>query len=172
MLRASTLAALALGASALVQAGHAARVQGWTYDEPIHLAWSERLLATGEWERESRERFNSKTPIVIPSVLAARASGAADVARTRFAARLPTVAWLAALLGLVFAVGRERFGPAAGGLAAAACALDPNLVANASLVTVDVPFAAATLLLLWSAVRAFERPSAGRAVLAGAAFGL
>ena len=64
-------------AFALAQAGYSAWDQGWAIDERVHLEWSRRLLATGEDERESRPRFDSKTPIVIPNVLAMKAAQAA-----------------------------------------------------------------------------------------------
>src|SRR5438067_10773448 len=100
--------ALVLAAAAVGHALFSAAREGWTYDEPIHLQWSERLLDSGRAERASQERFNSKTPIMVPGVLArkvARAAGVEGDAFVRFAARVPTAFWLAALLGLVYAAG-------------------------------------------------------------------
>ena len=62
---------------ALAQAGYSAWDQGWAIDERVHLEWSRRLVTTGEDERESRPRFDSKTPVVIPNVLAMKAAQAA-----------------------------------------------------------------------------------------------
>jgi len=110
------VAALVLAAAALGHALVSAAREGWTYDEPIHLQWSERFLESGVTERASQERFNSKTPIMVPGVLArkaARALGVQDEAASRFAARLPTAAWLAALLALVWAAGRAIGPPCA-----------------------------------------------------------
>src|SRR5436190_14600938 len=101
--RAAVLAVLVLAAAAVGHALVSAAREGWTYDEPIHLQWSERLLDSHVTERASQERFNSKTPIMVPGVLArkaARAAGIRDEGALRFAARVPTAVWLAALLGL------------------------------------------------------------------------
>jgi hypothetical protein len=174
--RPATARVLALAVAALA-AGHAlwsSAVLGWTYDELIHLQWSERLLDTGVGERLSQERFNSKTPIMVPAVLArkaARAAGARDEAVLRLAARLPSVLWLAALLGLTYAAGRQ-IGPAPAVLALVASALDPNLVAHASLATADVPFACATMASLLGAYRLWTAPSLRHALLLGGALGV
>src|SRR5262245_41305075 len=69
----------AVAAVALASATYSAWAQGWTYDEPVHLLWSRRLLETGVSERDSQERFNSKTPVTIPNVLAEKAARAAGL---------------------------------------------------------------------------------------------
>ena len=165
--------ALALAAGAVGHALWSAGQEGWTYDEAFHLQWAERFLDTGVSERVSQERFNSKTPIMLPAVLAvkaARASGVTDADTLRLFARAPSVVWLALLLGLVYAAGRP-LGPLAGALAVCGAALDPNLVAHASVATSDVPFACVTLATILAAHRLAERPSLGRAVVLGAALG-
>jgi len=89
----------------------------------------ERFLETGVTERASQERFNSKTPIMVPGVLArkaARALGVVDASALRFAARIPSCLWLVLLLALVFAAGR-RVSPTAGALAAIAAALEDEV---------------------------------------------
>jgi 4-amino-4-deoxy-L-arabinose transferase-like glycosyltransferase len=157
---------------ALANALWSAWDQGWTYDEPFHLDWSERLLATGEGERDSQQRYNSKTPLTIVNVLArnaAAAAGVADPRALRFAARLPTVGWLALLLAAIGWYARRWFGAAAGLLALAAAALEPNLVAHGSLVTVDVAYALATLLVLAAGLAFAEDPSPARGALLGLA---
>jgi 4-amino-4-deoxy-L-arabinose transferase-like glycosyltransferase len=166
--------ALALATAAVSHALWSAGQEGWTYDEAFHLQWSERLLDEGITERESQERFNSKTPIMVPAVLArkaAQAAGVTDPARLRFAARAPSSVWLVLLLALVCAAGRQ-IGPLPAALAVGAAALDPNLAAHASLATADVPFACATVATLLAAYRLWMRPSPGRALLLGAALGL
>jgi 4-amino-4-deoxy-L-arabinose transferase-like glycosyltransferase len=160
---------------ALANALWSAWDQGWTYDEPFHLEWSQRLLETGEGERDSQQRFNSKTPITLVNVLAQKAAAAVGVdsdRALRFAARLPSVGWLALLLAATAACARRWFGPTAGLLALTAAALEPNLVAHASLVTVDVAYALATLLVLAAGLGFAEKPSAGRGALLGLALGL
>ncbi|HEU0107520.1 MAG TPA: glycosyltransferase family 39 protein [Vicinamibacteria bacterium] len=166
--------ALALASGAVGHALWSAAREGWTYDEAFHLTWSERFLDTGVSERTSQERLNSKTPIMVPAVLArkaARAAGVTDAGALRFFARAPSALWLALLLGLVYAAGRE-VGPLVGALAVAATALDPNLAAHASLATADLPYACATLATLLAAHRLWTTPSLGRAALFGAALGL
>jgi 4-amino-4-deoxy-L-arabinose transferase-like glycosyltransferase len=166
---------LALSTVALGQTLHAARVQGWTYDEAFHLAWTERLWTTGEWERASTARFNTRTPIVLGNVLAKRAAprlGLEDPARQRFAARLPSALWLAGLLFLVWQTSRRWLGERAAVLATGACTLDPNLVAHASLATVDAAYAFATVATLGAAALFFERPGPRRGAILGGALGL
>ena len=163
--------ALALAAGAVGQALWAAGQQGWTYDEAFHLQWSERFLDDGVSERASQERFNSKTPIMLPGVLArklARAAGVTDAGALRLFARAPSAIWLALLFGLVYAAGRA-LGPMTGALAVAGAALDPNLVAHASLATSDLPFACATLATILSAYRFWARPTSARGAILGAA---
>jgi 4-amino-4-deoxy-L-arabinose transferase-like glycosyltransferase len=166
--------AVALAAGAVGQALWAAGQQGWTYDEAFHLQWSERFLDDGVSERVSQERFNSKTPITLPNVLArklARAAGVTDAGALRLFARAPSAIWLALLFGVVYAIGRE-LGPVMGALAVAGAALDPNLIAHASLATSDVPFACATLATILCAYRFWTRPTPARAALLGAALGV
>jgi 4-amino-4-deoxy-L-arabinose transferase-like glycosyltransferase len=166
---------LALSLLALFQTLYAARVQGWTYDEPFHLAWTERLWTTGEWERASTARFNSRTPIVLANVLARRAAQAAgvqDPERLRFAARCPSALWLLGLLALVWIFSRRFFDERTAVLATSACALDPNLIAHASLTTVDTAYAFATVAALAAAAFFFVQPGARRGALLGAALGL
>lgn len=163
---------------ATASVGHAlwsAWEQGWTYDEAYHLGWSERFLDTGVTERVSHERFNSKTPIMVPGVLARkalRAAGVSDPQVLRFAARVPSAAWLALLLGLVFGAGRAWLGTGAAALATSAAALDPNLAAHGSLATADMPYAFAVLATLVCALAFWTRPSGRAAALLGAALGL
>jgi 4-amino-4-deoxy-L-arabinose transferase-like glycosyltransferase len=165
--------ALALATGAVGHALWSAGQEGWTYDEAFHLSWAERFLDTGVSERSSQERFNSKTPIMLPGVLAvkaARAAGVTDADTLRLVARAPSAVWLALLLALVYGAGRG-LRPVAGALAVAGAALDPNLAAHASLATSDVPFACITLATILAARRLAERPSPGRAAVLGAALG-
>ncbi|HEY4230764.1 MAG TPA: phospholipid carrier-dependent glycosyltransferase, partial [Thermoanaerobaculia bacterium] len=87
-------------------------------------------------------------------------------------ARAPFLAVLAALLVLVFAAARSRYGPAAALFAAALCAFDPNLVAHAGVVHTDLGAALGFLasVLSWEAAR--RRPTAARLALAAVCLGL
>jgi 4-amino-4-deoxy-L-arabinose transferase-like glycosyltransferase len=171
-MRAATLAAVAF---ALANAGWSAWSQGWTYDEPFHLRWTERMLDTAVTERTSVQRFNSKTPATLPNVLlvkAARAAGVQEERALRLAARLPSVGWLVLMLGGVFALARPAFGEDAAMLAVIATALDPNVVAHASLATVDEACAATVVGTLACAAAYARLPSPGRAAALGFALGL
>jgi hypothetical protein len=111
LVRVVAAAAVAFGlAAALASAWH----QGETYDEPAHLAWSRRLLDTGETERTSVLHYNSKTPVSVLNVLARqgtrRVFSVRDPQVLRFASRVPNVAWLAVLLLAVFRLSRPRLG--------------------------------------------------------------
>lgn len=170
-LRALTLLALAFGLSSVVWA---AWEQDLTYDEPTHLQWSRRLLEERVSERRSDPMWNSKTPVMIPNVLAKKAGRAAGLSGGRaltFCARLPGFFWYAALLLAVFLLARRLAGPLAAHLAAIAAALDPNLVANAAVATVDAPYTLATLLALAAGLRYAEQPGLARAALVGLALG-
>ena len=166
---------LAIVALALVSATGAAWTQGWTYDEPFHLLWSQRLLDSRVTERESQHRLNSKTPVMLAGVVArklARATLGDDPKRLRLAARLPSVVWLAALLGATFVLARRAAGEPAALIATAGTALDPSLVAHGSLATVDVPYVVATLATLATVLGFARAPSPRRGMLVGAALGL
>jgi 4-amino-4-deoxy-L-arabinose transferase-like glycosyltransferase len=150
--------------------------QGETYDEPAHIAYARRLVETGETERLSVLHYNSKTPGSVPNAIARQAAkqwlGVRGPDRLLFFARLPTVLTLALLLAAVFVIGRRFLGEAAAGLATTACALDPNLIANSSVATVDALYAMATLLTLGAVLWTVERPSVGRVAAVGATLGL
>src|SRR5262249_20288529 len=57
-------------------------------------------------------------------------------------------------------------------LATAACGLDPNLIANSAVATVDTPYALATVLAIASALGLAEQVSPWRGLALGAALGL
>lgn len=170
----TALAALATAFS-LAAALAAARTSDWTYDEPHHLEYSERLLDRRISERDSAERFNSKTPVSLLNVLARRtafALGVGDGGSLLFASRLPTVAALLATIAATWLGARWLLGARAAALAATCVALDPSLIAHGSLITVDVYYAFAHLLTLLCAVAARRRPTLPRALALGAALGL
>lgn len=170
------LIALALAASC-VGLGHtlyAAWQQDWTYDEPYHMQWARRLLLERVSERKSDPLWNSKTPIMIPYVLAkdaGRALGATDGRALSFWARMPGALCFAVVLSATFLFARRRLGEATGALAVLCLALDPNLIAHSAVATVDAPYTLATLLTLMAAVRYSERPTHARALAIGLALG-
>ncbi|HET7292816.1 MAG TPA: glycosyltransferase family 39 protein [Vicinamibacteria bacterium] len=168
-------AALAAVIAGLVCVLLAAWRQDVTYDEPSHLGWSRRLWDQGVTERQSSLLYNSKTPVTLLNVVTEKAAAGAGFGSERgqiVAARLPGLFWFALTAALTWALARRLAGEWAGAAAAALVALDPSLAANASVTTVDVPFAAASLLVLLAALRFGEDPRGGGAVLLGAALGL
>lgn len=166
------LARLACGLAVAHALFGAARAD-WTYDEAFHLRWSERLAFEGEDTRDDHARYNSKTPVSIPNAVAQRAARAVGLApeAQRFAARLPTVVLLAALLWAVGALARRLTGELAAPLARLFAALDPNLIAHGSLATVDVAYALAVVLGALAFLHAAERPGLWRAARLGVACG-
>ena len=132
-------------------AGFSAWQQDLTTDEPIHLEWSRRLLEQRVTDRGALH-FNSKTPVVIPNVLARqtvrRWADTRDLRLLTFAARVPTLLWHLLLLLSVFLLTRSFVSPTAAYLATTGAALEPNLMAHASIATVDAAYALATLVTL------------------------
>src|SRR5262245_44436244 len=109
------LIACACAAFALLSAGYAAWVEDWTFDEPFHPRWAERLWDEGVTERGSAERFDTKTPVMIPNVLARRAAEHAVPNHrrlARWAARAPGLVWLGLTLAAVALLASQEFSPA------------------------------------------------------------
>jgi hypothetical protein len=138
-----------------------------TTDEPVHLAAGVEIVreGTGRWNPEHPPLAKALAglaltgldvkpagdPIANPShaglLLGFLFENLTPAETILFRARLPFVALFLALL---FAVRREagrRFGTAAGGVALAFAALDPNLIAHAGVVHTDL---AVTLFLVLS----------------------
>jgi predicted ribosomally synthesized peptide with SipW-like signal peptide len=150
---------LALGCAllALASVTVAAWTQDSTIDEPFHIDYARLLVAGEPLTREGI--YNSKTPALVPSVWAGNLAIRAGVPvskQLQAITRLTTALYFVALLAAVFFFVRSLAGPPAGWIAVLCCSLEPNLVAHASLNTVDVAFALANLLALW-AMLAFAR---------------
>jgi hypothetical protein len=88
--------------------------------------------------------------------------------RVRLAAALFTL--LLALL--VFLAGQEMFGTAAGFIALALLAFDPNLLAHGATVTTDVGITCFMFATVYAFYRYTKAPSVSRLLLTGLAFGL
>lgn len=95
-----------------------------------------------------------------------------DAERIVFLARLPVMGLTLLLVGLVYRWAAERFGPWGGVLAAAFCALDPNILAHGRLSTTDVGGAFFIFLAAYALWRALRHPSRWQIVGAGLAMGL
>ncbi len=152
----------------------AIRADGTTLDEPAHLAYGERGLARGTFERDYG-MLNSKMPVsvlnALPVAAAERLGLALPDERRIQLGRLPTVALGAMLAWLVWHWARTLFGFGGGMLALFLCTFCPNLLAHSHLVTTD----AATALGMFAATYAFwryrQRPGGRRLAVAAAAFG-
>ena len=155
------LVAVAVGAS---QAWH------WTptFDEPNHLEMGRRILEDGDWSRFD----NSKMPVSVLNAAPALLAQEADPRLRWWLARLPQLGWLCGAALLVFAWARRFAPPVAAVGAAALAAWDPNLLAHGALVTTDLPCTFFVLACSLTLLRTLERPTHGRAALAGLAFGL
>jgi hypothetical protein len=145
-----------------------------TFDETHHIEYARRIV-DGKVPARSEGWYNSKTPALIPGVWAERLAIGAGVShpkRLQTITRLTAALYFVALLFIVFFFTRRFAGPQAAWLAVLCCSLEPNLIAHAALNTVDVAFAAASLLALW-AIAAFGRQAGWLTALGlGGALGL
>jgi 4-amino-4-deoxy-L-arabinose transferase-like glycosyltransferase len=151
----------------------AMRVDGATADEPRHLEYGARALASGTFLRDPT--FNSKMPVSVLNALPVALAGrgrALSGSQELFLARLPSLLLGLLLGGLVWSWARELFGVWSGALALFLYTFCPNILAHSHLVTTDI----ATALALFAAAYAFwrylEKPGRGRLWAAAAAFGL
>lgn len=87
-------------------------------------------------------------------------------------ARLPIIGLGLMLAALVFRWASVRFGPWGGLLAAAFCALDPNILAHERLSTTDLGGTLFAFLAAYALWRALRRPSPRRTLWAGITLGL
>jgi Dolichyl-phosphate-mannose-protein mannosyltransferase len=152
----------------------AMRADGPTVDERAHLAYGERGLARGTFDRES-PMLNSKMPVsvlnALPVAAAARLGVPAEGRRRLSLGRLATVA-LGLLLGwLVFHWARALFGVGGGLLALFLCTFCPNVLAHSHLITTDLSTALGMFAATYAFWRYRQRPGAWRLAVAAAAFG-
>lgn len=152
---------------------YSAAVLDRTYDEGKHFAWSKRL-----WKERNAERintsYNSKTPITLINVAARKVAAVVGITHWKsqeFISRLATMPLFLALLLLVYWVCKRTAGWEAAYLATAAVALDPNMVANSSFITVDTAMAFAVVLCTASALMLWHRLTYSAAIYFGAALG-
>jgi hypothetical protein len=165
---------MAVGLVSLVNLFYSAWHQDWTYDELFHLGWSVRLLETRETERTSHYNYASTAPVTLLNAVPFRFAQARHwgAPLPKFLARIPTIGWWLSLVIATFLFARQYAGEPAASLAAMLVALDPNLAAHGSLVTVDGAYACMTLLCLWAFLKLYETPGYSRAAVAGIVLGL
>jgi 4-amino-4-deoxy-L-arabinose transferase-like glycosyltransferase len=94
-----------------------------------------------------------------------------DTQRTLLLARLPTMLLMLLLATLAYRWAADLFGRSAGLVALALCALDPNVLAHARLVTLDLSTALFVFLSCFAFWRFWVRPIWGRLALLGLALG-
>lgn len=157
-------------------AGHsiyAMKEQGSTWDEPFHYKWSERLIDERVTDRE-RLLYNSKTPIssfnVMFDRILQRFIDQPDKTNLQ-TRRAFSLFWLLGLFVVTYLVASRISGPLAGLTALILIALEPNLIAHSSFVTVDVVFSMAVLAVIGASLLWIDRPSALSASILGGAFG-
>ncbi|MCB0353610.1 MAG: glycosyltransferase family 39 protein [Bdellovibrionales bacterium] len=145
-----------------------------TYDEPFHRDWNTRFLEQGITERESVYNYSSTTPILIPNIAFAKIFAPKFPSISPlFFQRLPMSLWLVVLFVAVFLLGRRISRSTEGGLLAVLLlSLEPNISAHSSLITTDIPFAAALTFFLYSLLRLLEKLSPYWSVWAGFWLGL
>jgi 4-amino-4-deoxy-L-arabinose transferase-like glycosyltransferase len=193
--RQTTLAAVLLLAVFGLLCAHGLRWDTPTVDEFAHLPAGYHYLATGRFDL-----FPLNPPLVkilcalpllalqpsIDTATPVRNTGwypwifgtdfmernRADYARIFLLGRLPVVALGLLLAWLVFLWARALYGDEAGLIALVFAVFCPSLIAHSHLATVDVGFAAFTVLALFLFHRFVHRPSPGRLIACGVALGL
>jgi hypothetical protein len=134
----------------------------YTYDEDSHLGWSNRLLLHGETERESQSNFISTTPVIVPNIVLTKALFAVkklEKQELRFYRRSANVFWLLLTIGASYYCAYTLAGHAAARGAAIIVALEPNIIAHMSVLTVDGAFAAVVITTLAALFCFHARPS-------------
>ncbi len=145
-----------------------------TYDETFHRDWNQRLLYEGESERESVYNYISTTPVILLNILFADTVEAhfPEAKEGRwFYLRLGTTMWLAVLIFVTFCLARYVAGLYAACFTIGLLCLEPNIIAHSSLVTVDVAFAAMTVLIMYQVLRYSEKLSVRWGLLLGVSTG-
>ncbi len=170
---ASILLLLAVSYS-LANCVYSAAILDRTYDEYGHLEWSKRLWQDGVSSRTEKEIYNSKTPITLingGARILAEKLGIEDQKLLSIILRLATIPWFIGLLLLVFWTCYRSAGWEAAYLATIAVALDPNIVAHASLITVDEAMTFAVVLVTIAYIHTWRKPTTKSAIFFGAALG-
>lgn len=178
-----------------LQAGLSSPQKSAAFDEEYHLAAGYAYLRTGDFRMSSSHpplvnvlsalplllRDDVALPVEHPSWAEGDYFIFSDVflweANENPQALLVLARWPVIVLGtllaaLLFVWARQWAGPAAGWAALLFAVFDPNLLANARLVTTDLGVALFLALAVWRLWRWLERPGRANLLLAGAAAGL
>jgi len=149
------------------------RYKSYTYDEPRHLRYGQRLL------EGNSDRFTDGTMPVsalnaVPSALSGviRNPETTELLARPIAARLPTIAF-SVLAGIcVFRWAREMYGFRAGLFSLTLFCLSPNLIAHSRLITTDFYAAGMALIALYYFWRLVNRGGWSNALLSAFSLGL
>jgi len=170
-----------------------ARVKSATFDEEAYIGKGTAIWMEGNhWLRTAHPAMApilSMLPLLTEPELApptehicwpdgsARSCGRVqlfyqgDTRRTLFLGRLPTMLLMTVLAAMVYRWTRDLFGGLAGLTALALCALDPNILAHARLITLDFTTTFFFFLSGFTLYRFWSRPGWTRLVLTGLALG-
>ncbi len=119
-------------------------------DEYWHYSYSERLIQQGLTERASVHNYNSTTPAMLLNVFGIKIYQliTGEQGFNKFIARLPQIFWLLLLFYSCFQILAKSLNREVKWIVLILLSLDANLLAHASLVGTDLPFAGATAFLL------------------------
>jgi hypothetical protein len=194
--RGSALLACLLVAASVAQGLHASRLKSPAFDEPAHIAAGLSYALTGQvranpqhpplvkllsgltlaWvglrlpDLPETHRMLEGAGYETPVGNAIISEGGPD--RVMFWARLPPILLSGLLAALVYLLGRRLVGDLAALCALALTVFDPTIAAHSIFVTMDVTFAAFTLLFCFALFEYLQRPDNLRLTLAGLALGL
>ena len=158
------------------------RVFNDTADEAVHIEAGLEFLQTRHYTREAQHPPLARVILAIPPYTAGlrysvhwplwTGSSPAFYWRTLSLARLGNLVWAPFLIAYVYLWGRRLHGPAAGLAAATLVSFSPNLLAHASLATLDFGAATAIFVASYYFWRWSEDPKMANCLLAALAFGV
>ncbi|HEX8089140.1 MAG TPA: glycosyltransferase family 39 protein [Blastocatellia bacterium] len=189
------VAALAILILLVAQLFLCSRMKSATYDEQYHIANGLAFLRTGDSrlipEHPPLINLISALPLLADGDLVLPLDDPCwiDVNSLKFSdlllwklnpdgpsivarARVPIIILTLFLAVIVYAWGREMYGPAAGLFALALLVFDPNILAHGCLATNDLGLTCFATLALYAFWRLLRRPGLDRAFIAGLALGL
>ncbi len=158
------------------------RILNDTADEAVHISCGLQVLETGRYTLEAQHPPLARILLAVPAYCGGLRSSARFVLwpagdrefywRTLSLARLGNLIWAPFLIGYVYLWGRRLYGPAAGLVAAALASFCPNVLAHASLATLDFGAATAIFISAYYFWRWSEQPGLRPCLLAALAFGV
>jgi len=158
------------------------RVFNDTADEAVHIACGLEVIEKHQYTLEPQHPPLGRVLLAVPAHLAGlrskphaplwRGESSEFYWRTLSMARVGTLFWAPFLILYIYRWARQLYGRAAGIGAAALAAFSPNLMAHASLATLDFGAAASIFISLYYFWRWSQRPGAGPCLAAALAFAI